>query len=59
MPGPAGQHTLILHQDWGYEKGNGAVRDPLADKQLPCRPCLLRQNMKTRVDAVGNRLDTG
>ena len=26
MPGPAGQHTLILQQDWGYEKGNG-VKD--------------------------------
>lgn len=24
MPGPAGQHTLILQQEPGYEKGNGA-----------------------------------
>jgi hypothetical protein len=24
MPGPTGQHTLILQQEPGYEKGNGA-----------------------------------
>ena len=23
MPGSAGQHTHILHQETGYEKGNG------------------------------------
>ena len=26
MPGPAGQHTPILHQEKGYEKGNERLK---------------------------------
>ena len=29
MPGAAGQHTLILQQEPGYEKGDGADRDQI------------------------------
>ena len=29
MPGPAGQHTHILHQETGYEKGNEGLWETL------------------------------
>lgn len=37
MPGPAGQHTLILQQDWGYEKGNGGGTGGLCEWDVACR----------------------
>ena len=38
MPGPAGQHTLILQQDRGYEKGNEGGPAPgfLSGVYIPC-----------------------
>jgi hypothetical protein len=51
MPGPAGQHTLILQQDSGYEKGNGGGYNAEA---CPFEDASFRQfYSRVAYDAVG------